>query len=242
MKQWMQMILIMGFAFGLLGCGSSGASPGGNDSSGEQGVAGDEPTGPDTAKYRVVFTSLWNTGDHIGVPGNAHFSPIVLTVHNSNHRLFPIGKKVSPGFERLAELGATNQIEPEILAEINAKNVAVSYVRSNQFISSQVSQNFEITVSKDHPAVSFASMIAPSPDWVVGIDGLQLHAVGSGFVADSGEISLFAYNAGTEEGDFGGNFSINNSPTNPEQNMSKLSGPGFLAPVAKVQFIKIEDE
>ncbi len=42
------------------------------------------------ARYRLTFTSLWDKGDHLGRPGNAHFSPIVLTVHNEGHRLLPI--------------------------------------------------------------------------------------------------------------------------------------------------------
>ena len=34
--------------------------------------------------------------------------------------------------------------------------------------------SFEITVSGEHAAVTLASMLAPSPDWFVGVSGLSL--------------------------------------------------------------------
>ena len=44
-----------------------------------------------------------------------------------------------------------------------------------------------------------ASMIAPSPDWFIGLSGLNLYA-NKRWVADT-TVQLFVYDAGTENGD-----------------------------------------
>ena len=73
----------------------------------------------------------------------------------------------------------------------------------------------EVIVSEDYPLVSIVSMIAPSPDWIVGVDAMNLIVDGD-FVA-SKEVDLYAYDAGTEGGDTAGNFSIDNDETSQKK-------------------------
>ena len=68
-------------------------------------------------------------------------------------------------------------------------------------------------------------MIAPSPDWVVGIN--DFNTFRNGQFVKSIAIDLIAIDAGTEDGDFAGNFSITNTPTSPQQEaglLNQLSG------------------
>lgn len=187
-----------------------------------------------TAMYRLTFTSLWNKNSHVSLPGNAHFSPIVLTVHNDDHRLLPIGELTGKGLELVAELGKPEDLNKEIAQDKKSGSVLSSLNTSNQFVSKVLVQTVDITVSQDFPLLSFVSMVAPSPDWIVGLDSLILFD-GDSFIKDTGDIDLYALNAGTEEGDRGGNFSIKNSSTRNPTPIEKLRGRGFDAPFAKVR-------
>lgn len=230
------LIFLCFLSFAFISCGGGGESA---DPNQEQVGQGGGRSGDTEATYRLTFTSLWNATDHVSVPGNAHFSALVLSVHNSNHRLTPLNELVGDGLERLAETGSVPTIVSEVTQDVNRGFVSRSYVREDQFIASEPSQSFEITVSAEHSMVSFASMIAPSPDWIVLVDSLNLLSSRGEFIQDSGDINLFAYDAGTEEGDFGGNYTTRNNATIPQQVLSPLSGVGFDQPFASVRLEKV---
>ncbi len=60
-----------------------------------------------------------------------------------------------------------------------------------------MSLNFEI--NKDYPLVTLVSMVAPSPDWFVGVAGLDLRGTDGEFV-QSLLVPLVVYDAGTDSG------------------------------------------
>lgn len=191
------------------------------------------------ATYRVSFQSLWNQVDHISFPGNAHFSDIIAVNHNADYQLFAIGGFATAGMEDLAELGATRKIIGEINQQIRTGSVTEMVITDAFFPARDGDTvSFEIVVSKDSSLISFATMIAPSPDWIVGID--SFNAIEDGKFVENYEQDLFAINAGTEEGDFGGNFSINNDATRPIDPITFLQGRGLDAPFAKVVIERIK--
>ena len=179
------------------------------------------------AIYKVTIESNWNQMAHLGLPGNAHFSPIVAINHNANYSVFKPGMKATNGFEQLAELGRSRNLVREIKKQKRMGNVGQYIVTQNQFVLRQPTQIFEIEVTKKHPYISFVSMIAPSPDWVIGLEPIKLYSKSANFCETVIEKDLFAYDAGTEEGDFGGNFSLNNQATSPLGALSMLTGTGF---------------
>ena len=188
--------------------------------------------------YRVVFESNWNAMDHLGAPRNAHFSPIVAVTHNSAYDLLPLGGLANMALELVAELGRTELINDEIMGQIQMGNVLDAKNTENMFIRNQVRQEFMVTVSMAHPNLSFVTMIAPSPDWIVGVRNLKLFDNQQGFfMGQVMRMPLYAIDAGTESGDMGGNFSINNPPTVPQTPIKRLRGPGFEVPFA---FVSIE--
>ncbi len=189
-------------------------------------------------KYRLTFTSLWNEKDHLGQPVTAHFSPIVLTVHDQRHTLFSVGELTGRSLEEVAEHGNPTQINKDILIDQNLGKVLSFINTKDQFISTQSTQVIEFEVSLEHSMVSFVTMVAPSPDWIVGLDGFSLYD-GTKFIDNTASIDLYAYNAGTEEGDFGGNFSLNNNPTQSPTPIQRLTGEGFNKPFAKVTIQRI---
>lgn len=192
------------------------------------------------ATYEIQFKNHWNKADHVAFPDNAHFSPIVAVAHTEKFQLFSLGNLATPGFEDLAELGRTGKILTEIEAAM--KKGKISTVQVSEALYPKRDGNdlsMRITVTADHDLISFASMIAPSPDWIVGVDALDTFKDGK-FI-DAAEFELFAINGGTEEGDFAGNFSISNSPTEPREPISTLDHiPGLTEAFASVKIVKIK--
>gem|GEM_PF-1150288 len=198
----------------------------------------EEPELKTTASYQLTFTSNWSRREHLALPSNAHFSPIVLTVHDEGYRLFPIGEDASEAFERVAETGNASDLNDEVRGQIRQGSVLSSLNTEDLFLNRASSQTFKVTVTRDHPYISFVTMIAPSPDWVVGLDSLNM-IEDEGFT-DFISRDLFAYDGGTEEGDRGGNFSTRNSSTTPRNSISILRGEGFRAPFARVQLERLD--
>ena len=117
----------------------------------------------ETQKYLVTFNNNWNATDHVRVPSNAHFSPIVAVTHNSSYDLLPVGGITNGNLEPVAELGDPSKINIEIQSALNEGHVGMTLNTTNMFINSVTQSTFEIEISKDHPYLSFVSMIAPSP-------------------------------------------------------------------------------
>lgn len=64
-------------------------------------------------------------------------------------------------------------------------------------VNTNTSANFK--VDRRHHLVSLASMLGPSPDWVVGISGLNLCLKNCTWISEL-VIPLFPYDAGTDSG------------------------------------------
>ena len=67
-------------------------------------------------------------------------------------------------------------------------------------------------------------MVAPSPDWFVGVSGLDLRPGGTW--VSSLTVDLFSYDAGTDSGP---NFTSPNTDTNPQDPIALLGAP-FTGP------------
>ena len=189
----------------------------------------------------MTFTNNWTRMAHLGLPGNAHFSPVVAATHDGQYDLLPIGSVADKALEQVAELGRQGDLNKEVEAQIEEGHALDLVNTENMFLNQASSQTFEIVVSNKHEYLSFVSMIAPSPDWVVGLSNLKLHSEKDGFYQGVENQPLYAINAGTEEGDRGGNFSLNNRPTSPQTPIQILTGRGFEAPFAFVSITPLAE-
>src|SRR4051812_17391504 len=105
------------FVCGLCGCGKESAK------SGPPAAArrAARPTG--SAEYRVVVKSTWTRGSHpFEYPSDAHFSGLIGASHNGNYSIFAVGRRPTPGLERLSEEGKHSPLNDEIDAAIQAGN------------------------------------------------------------------------------------------------------------------------
>jgi hypothetical protein len=130
------------------------------------------------------------------------------------------------GIENVAEVGNSSALEAEISAAITAGTAATAFETAglNSFPSS-TSATFE--VFDTHAYVTAISMVAPSPDWFVGVSNLSLMS-GGNWITDQ-TVDLIPWDAGTEEGT---QFSLNNSASNPHIPIATpVSSPFIGSPV-----------
>ena len=185
-----------------------------------------------SAPYRVTFEGKWTTAaTPDGVPGGAHFSPLIGAVHNDQVTFWSEGGMASAGVEYMAEIGGTSTLKSEInTAMPNALAVIEQSIASGGTATATV----DITLTTDHPLVTLTSMVAPSPDWFVGVSGLSLLDAQGDWLA-SHTVDLFPYDAGTEEGT---EFSLNNAATSPQGTITSIKGTGKFSdePIASLTF------
>lgn len=175
------------------------------------------------ASYQVTFESFWSEATHpYEFPGlSAHYSGLIGATHKSDFILWKTGQVASPGIESMAETGSKTPLNSEISVAIAAGEA--EFLLSGGGISrspGNVTLNFD--VSREFPFVSLVSMIAPSPDWFVGVSGLSL--IRNGQWLDQLEVLLFAYDAGT---DSGSEYTSPNSDTQPQTPISQLQDVPF---------------
>ena len=101
---------------------------------------------------------------------------------------------------------------------------------------------FYFSVTDAFPLVTLATMIAPSPDWFVGVSGLSLQDDHDdhGHWLDSHTVDLFPYDAGTEEGTM---FSFDNADSMPAGSImsAKDVAPFSDQPIARLTFELVEE-
>ncbi|MEM6997651.1 MAG: spondin domain-containing protein [Patescibacteria group bacterium] len=147
-----------------------------------------------TATYRVVYVPNWSEVDYPNyAPETAHVSPAVVLAHDAESRLFTIDEVASDGIELMAETGAT-----EVLTRELESRGLIKYETGVRLDPGETDE-FTFEVNQQLSLLSFVSMLAPSPDWFVGLDSYELYDQDGGWV-DTVEIDLVAYDAGADNG------------------------------------------
>ena len=177
-----------------------------------------EVSSPSKAEYSVTFTGAWTTAAATEVPAGAHFSPLIGGVHNDQVTFLEDGGMASAGVESMAEIGGTTTLSSEVEASTNA----LSVLHRSGNINPTASATLTASLTTDHPRVTLLTMIAPSPDWFVGVSGLSL-LDGNGDWVESHTVDLYAWDAGTEDGT---EFSLSNAETDPHGVITSLRGVG----------------
>ena len=200
-------------------------------------VAGEVPLPSDTAVYRVVFNATWSATTHpTDFPPGPHFSPLIGAVHNDSVSFWAAGETASAGMEQMAETGGTSNLTREIRAHIpgNARSVI-----NGRGIGSPASTAIDnIHVSLDHPLITLVTMIAPSPDWFVGVAGRSLQDEFGQWV-DELEVVLYPYDSGTDDGP---SYRSPNADSSPKQPIRGLKGvsPFSDEPIGTYTFTRVD--
>ena len=185
-----------------------------------------------TATYRVTFSGSWTTASTPGgVVSGAHFTTLIGAVHNGNVTFWQSGGMASRGIEIMAETGGTSTLRSEIEASAHVHSV----IQRGVSFGGTGTAAFDLDVPDDHPLITLTSMIGPSPDWFVGINGLSL-LDGQGNWRATVQVDLYPYDAGTEDGT---EFTLSNSDTNPQENITSIRNTGKFSdePMAMLSFV-----
>lgn len=175
---------------------------------------------PTIASYGLKVEVMWDQDDHewwaqsFSDVVDPHFSHLGGVTHNSDLSIWAPGGTVVPGsgMELMQESGWIDHPDTAI-ADLAAEfethisdGDAWSMLNWAQAFSPGNSTDLMFDISSTHPLITINSMIGPSPDWFIGVSGLNLSLpVGSANStdgwSDSVVVDLYAYDGGSEDGD-----------------------------------------
>jgi hypothetical protein len=151
-----------------------------------------------TARYQVVFNATWSQQTHpTNWPSNAHWSGLVGGTHNANVHFWRNGETASEGIRLMAEQGQ----KPVLLSEVAAAGTNAQIQLTGGSIATSpgsVTFVFPELMRREFSLVTLVSMVAPSPDWFVGVDSLPL--IENGQWVSNKVAALYGKDAGTDSG------------------------------------------
>ncbi len=176
------------------------------------------------ATFSINYTSTWSQATHPhptnNFPASAHYSKLVGATHNDQVVFLEMGALASAGIENVAELGSNTVFFSEVNSAITT-GTANSLIDGDNLSTSTGQINIEnVVTNESYPLITLVSMIAPSPDWMVAVNSVEL-LDGNGDWKPSISIDLFPYDAGTDSGT---DYTSPNMDTNPPQPISSLQG------------------
>lgn len=193
-----------------------------------------------TASYKIYIIGTWAMPQHI-IPANVHFTQFVGLIHGDETAIYKQGTLASKGVENIAEIGNSTVLKNEMDSLI-AANKALSKFFLN--IAGAIGKDStSALVNIKNSKISFISMLAPSPDWFVGIDSYNL--IQNGKWVSEITIPIYGYDAGTEDGDV---FGYANPATVPQQPITLMTpvnasvianGNMVIAPFASLKIVKL---
>lgn len=173
------------------------------------------------ARYRVTFASRWSASTHPqDFPGgdNPHYSPLIGATHRPGTPFWMPGGLASPGMENMAETGAVSPLNREI-RDMVAAGRAGELLREGQLGHTPGEVSFEFDITLAFPHVSLVTMVAPSPDWFLGVYDVPL--VEDGLWLDRVTRPLPPWDAGT---DSGRSYTSPDADTQPRARIMLLQG------------------
>ena len=152
----------------------------------------------DDVTYKITFKGNFTKAAHPNsrFPSNPHFSPVVVASHNAEYSMFQKGFKATRGVKNVAETGASSQLVRE-LRDLQNANIVLDQNRTGG-VSGNGTASTTVTVNEEFPLLSVITMIAPSPDWIIGVSAFTL--LKDGKFVKSLNLPLYAYDAGTDAG------------------------------------------
>ncbi|WP_395377381.1 spondin domain-containing protein [Marinicella sp. W31] len=170
-----------------------------------------------SARYRLTFVADWRASIHpIDFPIGAHFSPLIGNTHNDDGFIWQAGGIATLGIEVMAETGGTSTLNNEIDALIQQGHSENRINGGAANAADMISVEFDVSYS--HPLFSMVTMIAPSPDWFIGVHGVSL--LEDQRWIDEMMIDLLPYDSGT---DSGASFTSNDADVTPHEPIRRIN-------------------
>ncbi|CAG0917874.1 unnamed protein product [Notodromas monacha] len=128
--------------------------------------------------YRAELTTKWSRD---AFPKHypewrppAQWTKFIGRSHDDTFSLFRIGETASEGMQSFAESGRSELLDEHA----QGKDGILDSFAGPAISQGAGKSNAEFFADANHTLVSFASRIVPSPDWIIGMDSLNLCADG----------------------------------------------------------------
>lgn len=178
------------------------------------------PAHSETAIYEVAILNDWGLENYPqNFPDNAHLSAIGGAAHNASISFWEFAEVASTGIVDIAEFGVVDAfIDGEVAAGIEAGFVDAPIVILEQtgpsINGAPGIQTFNVEMRQPWPLFTFATKLAPSPDWFVGMSSLPLYDIATGW-EDNFQTTLPLMDGGTKSAATPMNGGPSTSPSDP---------------------------
>ena len=180
--------------------------------------ASTDTSSSENARYRLTLNSTWSAETHpLNFPPDPHYSDLIGAVHNSQITFWELNAIASPGIQLMAERGRSKDLLKQI-NEGKKLGTVLSKIVGEGIALSPGSTSTEFEVSREFPEITVTTMIAPSPDWFVGIHNYPLLKNGE-FISEA-TIELVLYDSGSDNG---AQYLSRNDKADPLLPISRLS-------------------
>ncbi|KAH8386232.1 hypothetical protein KR200_007340 [Drosophila serrata] len=159
----------------------------------------------DEAKYEIVLERKWARNTHAkDFPAEAwrtRLGEVIGASHSHSYRYWAYGGRASQGMKEMAEHGATRTLENEIRE--NTQNGDVRTIIKAPGIPHRLNAYgttlANARVDPMHHQISLAAKIDPSPDWILGVAGLELCLSNCTWL-ERKVLNLYPWDIGTDSG------------------------------------------
>jgi len=110
--------------------------------------------------------------------------------------MFGAGRIATTGLEMLSQKGMSTPFDQELAAAKNGGNVGAIF-QTGAIWTVGGNATAQVTATDAFPILSFAMMLAPSPDWFTGVPALMLKRNGQWIDAET--VTLYAWDSGTND-------------------------------------------
>lgn len=194
-------------------------------------------TAASDATYRMTVVNEW-TEDQFpaAYPDNAHWAMLGGGTHSPDQSFWQLGALASSQIETMAEGGNVTSLRSQIISG-GGSGLLWNYWWCYEGNPSGAcgSTAVEFTLDSERSAVTLTSMIAPSPDWFIGTQGLNLY-INDAWI-NTLTIPLAMYDAGTEQGAIPSGSNPPSSPVEPISYITYNNANGLYELSSTPQFV-----
>ena len=226
------LLLVTAFAASLTGCGGDSSSPAAPaPAPAPAPPPPPESAEPETQSYTFVLPDVRISPRIPGtLPEGVDFYPdLVLVAHARDEAPWALDAIASDGMKVLAEAG----ISEDFAQEAEAAGMVVHARTFAELLQVFLSPDPSIELDSDRPCLSYAQMIAPSPDWFIGFTNICATDEDGNWL-DEISAELVACDAGTAEGE---DFQYKSGDTDPREPIALLDAAPYFVSPAVVQVL-----
>lgn len=175
------------------------------------------------ALFFITLESVWSQETHPhptgSLPSTSHWSDLVGVTHTNQVTFLAMNSPASTGVQNVAELGNSTAFFQEVQQAIS-ENTAYNQLDFGDLNTASGFIHGQFEANPEFPLFTMLSMIAPSPDWMIAANSIELQD-DYGSWKEEITIDLFPYDAGTDSGI---DYTSENQITTPTGVITSLQG------------------